>query len=214
MDALTFAKEHIAVNTQSSIRLTAAGKTLYADPLALPDAPGDADYIFITHDHFDHFSPEDIKKAASSETTLIVPEKMKRDAEKLGYPVIAAAPGKAFSLGEIGVLPVAAYNRIKPFHPKMNGWTGYVLTIEGLKVYIAGDTDATKEAEGVFCDIALLPIGGKYTMDAKDAAALTNKLRPAAGIPTHFGSIVGSKTDGDVFAQNVDGAITVIRKLT
>ena len=213
MDAIAFAQENITVNTQSSIRLTLDGKIIYADPLSLENAPADADLIFITHDHFDHFSPEDIRKAAKADTVLIVPEKMQKDAQKLGYSVRTAAPGTAFSIDGITVTPIPAYNKIKPFHPRRNGWVGYILSAEGLKIYIAGDTDATDEAAAVTCDIALLPVGGKFTMNPKEAAALVNEMRPAAVIPTHFGGIVGNKKDGETFAKGVDAAIRVIQKM-
>lgn len=102
---------------------------------------------------------------------------------------------------------------LKPFHPKSAEWVGYVLRTDGNRIYIAGDTDATKEAKAVKCEIALVPIGGTYTMDVKKAAELVNTIRPNVAIPVHYGSIVGKSSDGDVFAQNVKDPIMVEFKI-
>ena len=99
----------------------------------------------------------------------------------------------------------------KPFHPKDRGWVGYLLELEGLRLYVAGDTDATPEAAAVRCDLALLPIGGKYTMDAAEAAALANRIRPRAAVPFHYGSVAGSPADFERFAAAVDPEIRVVK---
>ncbi len=105
---------------------------------------------------------------------------------------------------------VPAYNTLKPFHPKSAEWVGYVLRIDGKRIYIAGDTDATKEAKAMKCDIAIVPIGGTYTMDAKKAAELVNTIRPDIAVPVHYGSFVGKPSDGDVFAENVKSPVKVV----
>lgn len=112
-------------------------------------------------------------------------------------------PGASYEIEGLKIETVPAYNQLKPFHPKSAGWVGYILEIDGRRIYIAGDTDATKEAQSVKCDIALVPIGGKFTMNVKKAAELINKIRPEYAIPTHYGGIVGKKEDADVFAANV-----------
>ena len=104
-------------------------------------------------------------------------------------------------------------NTIKPFHPKRAEWVGYILRLDGKRIYIAGDTGATKEARQVKCDIALLPIGGTFTMDAKKAADLTNLIRPEYAIPVHYGSSVGKKSDGQTFASLVKGPVKVVEKI-
>ena len=128
---------------------------------------------------------------------------------------LSVVPGREYEAAGVRFLTVPAYNRLpKLFHPKKNGWTGYVIvTAEGARVYVAGDTDATDEAAEVGCEIAVVPVGGKYTMNAAEAAGLVNKIRPAAAVPTHYGSIVGRDADGDVFAESVDSEIAVVKKL-
>ena len=108
---------------------------------------------------------------------------------------------------------VRAYNLLKPFHPKSAQWVGYILETGGKRIYIAGDTDATKEAKAVKCDIALVPIGGTYTMDAKKAADFVNEIRPEIAIPVHYGNVVGKPSDGEVFAGNVKDPVKVEFKI-
>lgn len=209
--------ENITVFTQNSIRITDRGRKIYIDPFQMREEPHDADYILITHDHYDHFSPEDIEKAAGSNTILIVPEKMQGKADKaadLVRKIVTVKPGAYHEIDGLEIETIPAYNILKPFHPKNAEWVGYILRVDGKRIYIAGDTDATKEAKMVKCDIALVPIGGTYTMDAKKAAELVNTLRPSVTIPVHYGSIVGKPSDGEVFADNVKAPIKVEFKIS
>ena len=208
--------DNITVNTQNSIRITSRVGVIYIDPLEIPDDKNDADYILITHDHYDHFSPEDIRKVAKSGSVLVVPEKMAAKAQEVSGSVgriEAVMPAVYREISGLEFETVPAYNTLKPFHPKSAGWVGYVLRIDGKRIYIAGDTDATKEAKAVKCDIAIVPIGGTYTMDAKKAAEFVNALRPDIAIPVHYGSIVGKPSDGDVFAENVKSPVKVVFKI-
>lgn len=208
--------DHITVLTHSCIKVQCEAGTVYFDPFHIPGDPHDADAILITHDHFDHFSPEDIEKIAKADTLIVVPEGMKTKAEKELPPecsIRTVKPGAEYQMGKLEFETVPAYNRLKPFHPKSGGWVGYLLrTGEGI-VYVAGDTDATVEASQVRCDIALVPVGGTYTMNAKQAAELINRIQPAVAIPTHYGSVVGSKDDAEVFAENVAPSISVEIKM-
>lgn len=208
---------NIEVFTQNSIRIKDRGRNIYFDPFQMKEDPHDADFIFITHDHYDHFSPEDIMKVAGSDTVLIVPEKMagKAAGEVAGLAerMITVKPGIYREVDGLEFETIPSYNILKPFHPKNAGWVGYILHIDGRRIYIAGDTDATKEAKAVKCDIALVPIGGTYTMDVKKAAELINTLRPDVAIPTHYGSIVGNPSDGEAFAELVKAPVKVELKI-
>ncbi len=212
-----FAEKHIAVNTQSSVRITGEGGAVtYVDPLEIAGEPHDADLVLVTHRHGDHFSPSDIAKLTKPTTVIAAPEGMAKDAEKsLGKPVLSVRPGESYEAGGVRFETVAAYNKLKPFHPKSAGWVGYVVVMDGRRIYVAGDTDATKEAEETVCDVALLPVGGKYTMTAKEAAELVNRMKkkPAVAIPTHYGTIVGKSTDGADFASGVEDGVEVVLKL-
>ncbi len=198
--------DNIKVFGQNSIRITAGSKKIYIDPFQMKEAPGDADIIFITHEHSDHYSPEDMKKVAGSDTLLVMPESMKgkeSEASKIVSRIEYVKPSESRTIEGIQTETVPAYNINKQFHPKANGWVGYILNIEGTGIYIAGDMDATDEAKAVKCDIALVPIGGTYTMTAKEAADLINVMQPKIAIPVHYGSVVGSGADAEEFAANV-----------
>lgn len=212
MDLNAFLRQ-ITVNAHSSVRVEAEGRVLYVDPFALQTAPRDADLIFLTHDHFDHCSPEDLEKVKKPETVFVMPRSTAKAAAKLtrGHSVLTVAPGERGTVLGLAFETVAAYNPGKPFHPRKNNWVGYVLSLEGMRLYVAGDTDATPEAAAVRCDVAMLPIGGKYTMDAAEAAALAGRIRPAAVIPIHYGSVAGSPEDFERFHAAVPAGILVHR---
>lgn len=210
---------NITVNTQSSIRIEGA-KILYFDPYQIPTAASDADFIFITHEHYDHFEPESIAKLKKADTRLVAPESMRKKA--LSESGIASGncifyqPGESHEEQGLLIETIPAYNKLKPFHTKGKKWQGYVVTMDGLRYYVSGDTDVNEDIRRVQCDVAMLPIGGFYTMDWKQAAEYAAQIKPKAVIPTHYGSIVGEKTDGEDFKkalQKMDGSIEVALKL-
>ena len=214
--------ENVRVFTQSAIRLEGAhGTVIYFDPFALTDAEAahDADYVLITHAHYDHFSPEDYARVAGEKTVVVAPASMADEVAGLGATAVhLMAAGEKIELPGLCVEAVPAYN-VEPerlgMHPQGNGWLGYVVTLDGepTRSYVSGDTDQNPDNEAVRCDVALVPIGGTYTCDPRQAAAFVNALRPAAAVPTHYGSIVGAYADFDAFAAEVDPAITVTNKL-
>ena len=208
--------DRIEVFTQNSIRIKSSAGTIYVDPFKIKDEPHDADYVLITHKHYDHFSVDDIRKVIKDSTILVSPESMIDDAKELEPEVKeieTVKPGVYREIDGLELETIPAYNTVKPFHPKRAEWVGYILRLEGKRIYIAGDTGETKEAKKVRCDIALVPIGGTYTMDAKRAADLINIIRPEYAIPTHYGSIVGKKTDGQTFAELVKSPVKVVEKI-
>ena len=208
----------ITINTHSSIRLQAPqGTVIYVDPYGFQTAPHDASLILITHTHFDHFSPEDIAKVRTDRTAFVMPGTGMTDYIDAGFTdesVTFLAPGEhATPLPGIEIEAVSAYNVSKAFHPKANAWLGYVIEMDGLRIYVAGDTDGLAENRSISCDIALVPVGGTYTMDVREAAAFVNALRPVVAIPEHYGTVAGSPDDGKAFASLVDPSIEVALKL-
>lgn len=200
---------HITVNVQSSIRI-AGSKILYFDPFQIAVASHDADVIFITHEHYDHFEPESIEKIKKENTVLIAPESMKKKVlSESGIPsdkCVFYNPNETHELEGIVIETIPAYNKLKPFHPKGKKWQGYVVKMDDVRYYVAGDTDVNEDIQKVECDVALIPIGGHYTMDKKQAADYIAALKPKAVIPTHYGSIIGKPSDGDDF-RNTLGAM-------
>ena len=208
--------ENIEVFINNSIRIWDRIGTIYIDPYEMKEEPHDADYIFITHDHYDHYSPEDILKVVGESTVLIIPEKMEGKISGISdkmRKVITVKPGMFYETDGLEFDTVAAYNTIKPFHMKSAGWVGYIFRIDRQRIYIAGDTDVTKEARAVRCDVALVPIGGTYTMNARQAAELVNEIQPEVAIPVHYGSVVGGKADEETFKANVKEPVKVEIKL-
>ena len=188
----------IEINCHSSIKIS-KGKTIYIDPFKIDKELHDADIILITHDHYDHYSPEDIEKVARNETIIVAPKTVKA-LSKMKNTVLVES-NQTYEVDGIKIETIASYNINKQFHPKENEWVGYVIEIEGTRYYIAGDTDITPENKQVKCDVALVPVGGTYTMTYKEAAELVNTIKPAKAIPTHYGSIVGEKDDGEKFKK-------------
>lgn len=210
--------DRIRVYNQSSIRIEAPGGTvIHVDPYDMREGPHDADYLLITHAHYDHLSPGDAARVCCEHTELIAPESMAADVASLPcHATHLMAAGETLELPDLTVEAVPAYN-VRPerrgFHPQGNGWLGYVLTISGVRVYVAGDTDQNADNGRVRCDVALVPIGGTYTMDPAEAAAFVRELSPAVAIPTHYGSIVGRMSDADAFEALVGPETRVVRKL-
>ena len=196
----------IEVNANSSIRIE-TDKVIYFDPFQIADQRHDADIVFITHDHFDHFSVEDIRKIEKEDTVFVVPECMRGLLD--GENVIVAVPGETIEAEGYETRTIPSYNVGKPFHPKEKGYIAYIVKIEDNWIYVAGDCDANEDNRRVDCDIALIPIGGKYTMNYKEAAALINELKPKLVIPTHYGDVAGDKKDGRKFRELVDPSIEV-----
>ena len=203
--------EGIEVLCHSSIRFSKK-KIIYFDPFKIEENYNDADVIFITHDHYDHYSEEDIDKVVKEDTIIVVPEDLKTKLLKKGWKeenIITVRPNEIYTVKNIEFKTIPAYNVNKQFHPKENAWVGYLLEIEGVTYYIAGDTDITEENKKVKCDVAFVPVGGTYTMDYTEASELINEIKPKVAVPTHYGSIVGSKKEGDKFLKLANPEIKV-----
>lgn len=183
---------------------------LYADPIGISGAPHDADLILITHPHFDHFSVPDIQKVMKADTVIACPKSVSVLCRLLtGKDPVGVRPGKSLSLCDVPVETVAAYNKIKPMHAKFLHFVGYVLTIDHTRVYISGDTDDTPEAHAVDCDIAMIPIGGTYTMNPLQAAVLVNQIQPHTVIPLHYGLMLGGQDAPETFRAELKPGIEV-----
>jgi L-ascorbate metabolism protein UlaG (beta-lactamase superfamily) len=180
--------DNICVNTRSSIKIIGT-KTIYFDPLDIDGMPCDADMVFVTHEHYDHFSPEDIRKVLKKDTQIIVPLGMTDLIMEKMRPIQSIQgilPWQTENYDGVKCQGIPAYNIDKQFHPKNNNWLGYLVELDGKTYYIMGDTDATDEAAQVNAEVVFIPIGGKYTMDATQAAEFINKKQPKLVIPIHY----------------------------
>lgn len=170
---------------------------IYLDPWRItPEQPA-ADIILVSHEHHDHCSPEDIERLQREGTTIIANPSA---ASKLRGKVEVMKAGDALNIGGVQIEAVHAYNLEKPFHPKSAGHVGYILTIQGERLYFAGDTDFIPEMEDVHCDIALLPVSGIYVMDALEASRAAEALQAKVTIPMHYGAgVAGTIGDAETF---------------
>ena len=196
--------ENVKILAHSAIRIDGS-KVLYFDPYHLTEETHDADLIFVTHDHFDHFSVEDVLKVRNEKTLLVAPRSCKETIEKAAVlpkdQLVFMEPGDSAWLLGLQAAAVRAYNLNKKFHPRENDWLGYVVTMDGVSYYVAGDTDATPELLEVKADVALLPVGGTYTMTAEEAAEAALHMDIQTAVPTHFADIVGTPEDGPRFTR-------------
>lgn len=201
----------IIVNAHSSIKII-SDKIIYFDPFLIEEESHDGDIIFITHDHFDHFSIEDIKKIEKEDTVYVIPDNMYNLLG--GENVVVLNPYEKTNIEGYDVTTIPSYNINKPYHPKEKNNLGYIIEIENQRIYVAGDCDINDDNKKIKVDIALVPIGGKYTMNYKEASELINLIKPKLVIPTHYGSInIGDKKDGEKFKELINKDIKVELKI-
>jgi L-ascorbate metabolism protein UlaG (beta-lactamase superfamily) len=188
--------------------------TVYIDPWKLRAGAPRADLVLVTHDHFDHFSPHDIARVATPRTTLIGPASVTAQVE--GVAAVTLSAGETATVGGVTVTAVPAYNIDKfrqpgeVFHPRAAGGLGYIVELDGRRIYHAGDTDAIPEMREVRCDVALLPVSGTYVMTAEEAAEACGMISAAAVVPMHFGDIVGTAADAARFEGLCGIPVTVL----
>ncbi|MBN2858587.1 MAG: MBL fold metallo-hydrolase [Candidatus Delongbacteria bacterium] len=200
--------DKISVIIHSSVRID-GGKVIYFDPYKLPENMPKADIIFITHEHRDHMSPEDVAKIATDSTVIVIPGVVEHPFKG---KVVQVTAGDETVVEGIPVKVVPAYNTNKQFHTKDKGWVGYIVTLDSTRIYFAGDTDRIPEMKDFDVDIALLPVSGTYVMTAEEAAQAALDIKPKIAIPMHYGTVVGNKDDAQKFADLLKGKIEVIIK--
>jgi len=191
----------------ASFRISHDDKVIYIDPWKIKDSAHDATLVLVSHGHYDHYSEEDIARVSGPDTKLIAAA----DVTKMQETEEPILPGLTVELDGITIQAVAAYNPRKQFHPKENNWVGFIIQLDSKRIYYAGDTDLTEEMKAVGdIDVALLPVGGTYTMDAGDAAEATKYINPKMAIPYHWGDIVGGKKDAEQFAKKVRCEVMIL----
>ncbi len=178
----------------------------YFDPFMIDDATNDADYIFITHGHHDHYSLEDIKKVMKESTVFVAPESILAQMKADGFAnVKSVLPGDMLSLDKVGVEVIPSYNQNKDFHPQESNWVGYIVRFDEGSYYVPGDTDATPEFISAGADVYFVPVGGKYTMNVEEAIAAVNLAAPQYAIPFHYASLegIGGEECGEAFVNGL-----------
>lgn len=193
----------INVFAQNSILISGSYK-VYFDPFHIPENFHDADYVFITHPHWDHFSLVDLLKVRNENTSFFVPKEIYEELLDIGVKeeqIKVVKPDETYYFEKMSFQVIPAYNILKDHHLKESNWMGYLLTMDEIIYYIAGDTDVTPENKNIAADVLFLPVGGTYTMNYEEAANLANLIHPKLAIPTHYLTVVGSISDAENFCN-------------
>lgn len=203
----------ITVNYHASIRMGKNNKIIYFDPFKIENALNDADYIFITHSHYDHYSEADIKKVMKDGTKFIVTSDLENKVINLGVSkdnVTVVYPNEKHDIDGISFDTIPSYNTTKTYHKKSYNWVGYNAQIDGVKYYVVGDSDITDEMKKVNCDVIFIPVGGTYTMSDSEAIEVVNEMKPKYAVPIHYGE-VGSSNNAEKFinglSEDIKGVI-------
>jgi len=193
-------------------------KRIYFDPYKI-ESKGEATHVFISHEHFDHLSLDDLKKIVGDRTNIIAAEPCSRSLRSLGRGILKyVRPGDEFEVDDVKVKVIPAYNITKfrepgvVYHPKNAGGVGYVVEVGGVKIYHAGDTDFIPEMKELRVDIALVPVSGTFVMTAEEAARAVNEFRPKLAIPMHYGAIIGSVKDAEEFREKAEVEVVILEK--
>ncbi|MGA2141485.1 MAG: MBL fold metallo-hydrolase [Brevinematales bacterium] len=198
--------KHIVRLGQSAFKITSAsGEVIYIDTFRhFKEAPK-ADYFFVTHDHGDHFKPGAVLKLKKESSHFVVPASVKKSGSDKGVATDTMEPGESKRIGNLEVRALPAYNPNKIMHPKEKGYLGYIITIDNLQIYHAGDTDFIPEMKGLRPDIAMLPVGGLATMNWMEAVKAADAIESGVVIPMHYGMIPFTKKAGLNFSKHWKG---------
>ena len=185
-------------------------KIIYIDPYNIKEGMEKADMILITHSHYDHCSFEDISKVVKEGTRIVIPADCQSKITRFNVPINIEIlePLQELVFNGLRISAIPAYNLDKHFHPKEEGWMGYLVQMEDVLIYHAGDTDIIPEMQKLTGYkqagkhfVALLPIGGRFTMNAEESANAAEIIKPTLAVPMHFGSIVGNDDDAKEFVE-------------
>lgn len=197
--------ENISINCQSSIKIS-DGLTIYFDPYDIKEKVSNADYIFITHPHWDHLDIDSINNIANEKTIIVGPSSVIEKLDK-SFNLLEVEPNKTYNLNNISFKTVPSYNIGRDYHPKDVRYVGYLLILNDITYYIPGDTDVIEELKELNADVIFLPVGGTYTMTREEAVELANTIKPKYAIPIHYGLAVGSREDAKYFVDNLNKEI-------
>jgi len=190
--------------------LLANGKRVVIDPYKVSDKLGKADLILISHSHYDHCSIEDIEKLAEDGTVVVCTADAQSKIMKIkGIDLQVVEIGDKLDLDDIRIEAVPAYNIRKDYHPKEEGWIGFVIKMGNNVFYHTGDSDFIPEMykltgygkhENKF--VAFLPVSGKYVMTAEQAAEAASVLSPDLAVPMYYGAgVAGILKDAEKFRE-------------
>lgn len=199
----------------ASVRIESGdGTVVYVDPWSdvIGEYAADADVVFVTHDDYDHYDPDAIATVSTPETTVVSYEAV--DTAALDREVVDLVYDGSATIDGIDVSAVPAYNDPDGPHVREDGSpfhaegevVGLLLTMDGTTVYFPSDTDFLPAHESIDADVLIPPIGGTYTMDRTEAAAMARAIRPSLVIPVHYDTFEAIETDETAFADELAAA--------
>jgi len=193
---------------QSSVRIRRAGVEIHVDPWGVSEE-SEADFILLTHPHYDNFSEEDIARVRGPETIVVAPHSMKKQLEEADHFM---HPGDVIQLDRIDILAVPAHNRERKFHPPDSAWLGYVFTVGNVTYYHAGHTDFLESMYRINCDVAFLPCCSDYTMGPEEAAKAGKACGASVIVPIHWGTPAEDPRDADRIAELFGGRVWILER--
>ncbi len=204
MNVFNYKGVSIKYISHDCFRISSNDVVVYIDPYKVRERSNDGDIVICTHDHFDHCSPEDVEKVLKKNGYVVASINCEEKIEALSEYRVLLRPGEDTEIKGVKIVAVPAYNVNKPYHPKDYNGIGVIIEIDGVRIYHAGDTDLIPEMkEFKDIDIALLPVSGKYVMNAEEACEAAKIINPKVAIPMHYGVIVGSRSDAEKFKECV-----------
>jgi L-ascorbate metabolism protein UlaG (beta-lactamase superfamily) len=187
--------------------------TVYVDPWRIGANPSPADLVLVTHPHYDHCSPDDVSRICGPETVILAnPGAAAKLRQKLGPGAVQVVrPGDRLEAAGVPVEVIAAYNLDnKPFHRREAQHVGYIITVEGRRIYHTGDTDPIPDMAGLVVDVLMVPVSGTYVADPAQAAEIVRLTKAKVALPMHIGTLLGSSAEAERFKELADCQVVLL----
>jgi len=194
----------------SSIRIRRGGVEIHVDPWGVTEG-GDADYILLTHPHYDNFSEEDIARVRGPETVIVAPASMRK---QLGGVDHFMRPGDLIQLDRIDILAVPAQNQDRKFHPPESGWLGYVFSLGDATYFHAGHTDPLESMASIRCDVAFIPCCSDYTMGPEKAIQIAEACGASVLVPLHWDDNPSGPEEVRKMNDAFSGKVEILQRTT
>ena len=184
----------------SSVKIETGDQVIYVDPYAGPDewyTPGNI--VLISRFHFDHCNVSKVRRASHDGTQVLGTSEVAKEIFPCG--VLHAGESRMFDSVEVVGMPVANPHVEFRKHAEEASALGFVVIAEKKTVYFMADSDFMPQLEDMKPDVLLIAVGGTYTAASKEAAEIAQRVNPKLAIPIHWGSVVGTRDDAELFKE-------------